>query len=42
MGFSAKLELQRQFVLLFNLPFAYAVLMQAYEDIFGLRHPTAH
>jgi hypothetical protein len=42
MRFSAKLELQRQFVLLFNLPFAYAVLMQAYEDIFGPRRPAAH
>lgn len=40
--FSAKLELQRQFVLLFNLPFAYAVLMQAYEDIFGARRPAGH
>jgi hypothetical protein len=40
--FSAKLELQRQFVLLFNLPFAYAVLMQAYEDIFGARRSAAH
>jgi len=40
--FNAKLELQRQFVLLFNLPFAYAVLLRAYEDIFGARRPAGH
>jgi hypothetical protein len=40
--FNAKLELQRQLVLLFNLPFAYAVLMRAYEDIFGARRPAGH
>jgi hypothetical protein len=35
----AKLGLQRQLVLLFNLPFAYAVLLTAYEDLFGTGRP---
>jgi hypothetical protein len=40
--FGARLGLEQQMVLLLNLPFAWATLMMAYEDLFGGRRaPTA-
>jgi hypothetical protein len=39
--FANRLALQQQLVLLFNLPIAYAILMHAYEDIFGPRRVEA-
>jgi hypothetical protein len=37
--FAARLGFEQQMVLLLNLPFAYATLMTAYEDVFGSRRP---
>lgn len=39
--YAARLALYEQVVLLLNLPFAYAALMYAYEDLFGRRRPTS-
>lgn len=36
-GKALRLELQQQVVVLLNLPFAYAAVLQAYEQIFGKR-----
>lgn len=39
--FAGKLALEEQLVLLLNLPFAYAALLQAYESLFGQRRAEA-
>ncbi len=36
-GKALRLEMQQQIVILLNLPFAYAAVLQAYEQIFGKR-----
>ncbi len=41
-AFAMKLELQRQFVLLLNLPFATAAILYAYESLFGPQRAEAH
>jgi hypothetical protein len=40
--FAVKLELQRQAVFLFNLPFAMAAVLYAYESLFGAERSAAH
>jgi hypothetical protein len=40
-GYAVKMELRERFVVLLNLPFAYAALVCAYEQVFGRRGPQA-
>ena len=40
--FASRLGIQQQFVVLLNLPFATAVTLYAYEDLFGRRRPSGH
>lgn len=40
-GYAFKLELRERFVVLLNLPFAYAALVCAYEQVFGRRGSQA-
>ncbi len=41
-SFAMKIEIQRQVVLLLNLPFASAAVMYAYEGLFGARRPETN